>query len=270
MTSKSDNNLTGKTTIEFVRLGAMGVAPHCQRELIPGHVSQLLKQFDLDKMGVLVLSKHADDLYLILDGQQRRAALIEFLGSGWECQRVQCQVYHGLTRQEESGLFVDLNYHRLVRAWHLYRVSVQAGREPYVSIEAIVHACGLRTGASAGPGVIAAVSALQKVYKRGGPKTLAKTLRLIMDSYGETCVEGDIIEGIGLLCQRYDDALDFDRAVAALGNLRGGVSALRTRARVAQQRYGGTIASALAAVAVIVINAAKGGKKLPSWYDAQA
>ena len=74
------------------------------------------------------------------------------------------------------------------------------------------------------------MATLRRVYARGGPAVLSKALRIIRDAYGEAGLDGPVIDGIGLLCQRYDGQLAEQRAIDKLAAAHGGVSGLRSRA----------------------------------------
>ena len=78
-------------------------------------------------------------------------------------------------------------------------------------------------------------------------------------------LEGPVIDGISLLCQRYDGDLSEQRAVARLSAAHGGVSGLVSRAGQLRQSTGSATAQCVAAAAVEVINRG-GGRKLPSWW----
>lgn len=266
MTSAQTQNSMQRTAKrEWVPLGKMRIPPHAQRDLKPPFVAKLLANFDLDRFGYPVVSKRGD-LYHVLDGQQRTAALRQWIGDGWERQKVECQVFHGLNDADEAGLFVDLNFHLNVQAIDKYQKQVEAGREPESSVESVVRSCGLVTSKGKGAGHIVAVSALVRVYQRTDGQALAKTLRILSESYGDRGLEGHLIEGIGLLCQRYNGGLEFENAVKRLSSVRGGVNGLLGAAEVTRRQTGCSRPHSIAGAAVEIINQGRGGKKLPAWW----
>jgi hypothetical protein len=263
MSTKQIND-ESTATLEWVRLGDMRIPPHAQRDLKP-HFVDTLEPFDPDLFGVPVVSERGT-VYHLLDGQQRCAAARKWMGSEWEEQRVRCRVYHGLGDAEEADLFLKLQIHLNVGAFDKFDKAVNAGREPEVSINAVVQACGLKVTRGKGPGGIVAVDALRHVYGKGNGQILGKTLRIVVDSYGDAGLEGAVIKGIGMVCQRYNGALDFDFAVKKLGNARGGVRGLQNLSAIMKDRFGCTQPVAMAGAAVEIINQGKGGKKLPAWW----
>jgi hypothetical protein len=134
-------------------------------------------------------------------------------------------------------------------------------------VDRIVRALGLRI--TRGSGGICAVATLRRVYARGGPAVLSRALRIIRDAYGDAGLDGPVIDGIGLVCQRYDGDLSEQRAIQRLASAHGGVSGLVSKAGQLRQSTGSATAQCVAAAAVELINRGAGGKKLPSWWRAQ-
>jgi hypothetical protein len=99
-----------------------------------------------------------------------------------------------------------------------------------------------------------------------GPAVLSRALRIIRDAYGEAGLDGAVIDGIGLLCQRYDGDLGEQRAVERLSTAHGRVSGLLNGAGQLRQSTGSATAQCVAAAAVEIINRGSGGRKLPSWW----
>ncbi len=89
---------------------------------------------------------------------------------------------------------------------------------------------------------------------------------LAVHAFAKAGLDGPVIDGIGLLCQRYDGDLSEQRAVERLSTAHGGVSGLLNRAGQLRQSTGSAAAQCVAAAAVEVINRGSGGRKLPSWW----
>ena len=205
--------------------------------------------------------------YYIIDGQHRIAALKQWLGS-WQDQQIQCWAYEGLTEAQEAEVFLKLNDTLAVHAFAKFKVAVQAGRAGEADVDRIVRALGLRISQARSGGAISAVGTLRRVYARGGAATLSEALRIIRDAYGDAGLDGPVIDGIGLLCQRYNGELSEQKAVERLAAAHGGVSGLISRAGQLRQSTGNAAAQCVAAAAVEVINRGSGGKKLPAWWRA--
>jgi hypothetical protein len=260
--SKIEGRIERKARLRWVPLTQMRVNPLAQRDLNPARVSQLAAAFDVEQMGNPTVS-HRGGCYYLVDGQHRIEALKCWLGS-WEDQQVQCWTYEGLSEAREAELFLNLNDTLTLGAFAKFKVAVQAGRDAEADVHRIVRALGLRI--ARGSGGICAVATLRRVYARGGPAVLSRALRIIRDAYGEAGLEGPVIDGIGLVCQRYDGQLSEQRAIQRLASAHGGVSGLTSRAGQLRQSTGSATSQCVAAAAVEVINRGSGGRKLPSWW----
>jgi hypothetical protein len=255
----------GKT--QKVALGKMVVSDTAQRELKEYRVSALLREFDIELLGLPVLN-YRDGVYYIVDGQHRIAALKEWLGEGWEPQVIDCQVHDGLTEAQEARLFIDLNNKLTVSAFDKFKTAVTAGLPVETSVKRIVESEGLAIAKThKTENTIGAVTVLTKVYRRSGGDTLARTLRIIRDAYPAAPFEGVVIDGIGHLCERYNGALDDSMAVNKLGSVRGGMTALLARAETLHKQTRQNRAHCVAAAAVDILNSKRGGKKIPSWWS---
>lgn len=252
--------------LRWVPLADMRVSPLAQRELNRARVNRIAAEFDLEQIGTPTVNERGGHFYII-DGQHRVEALREI---GWGDQQIQCWTYSGLTEEEEAEKFLKLNDTLAVNAFAKFKVGVQAGRETECDIDRIVRAQGLRVSMDHKDGAIAAVGALRRVYSQAGPGQLARTLRIVRDAYGDAGLDAAVISGIGLLCSRYDGNLDERHAVTALSKAHGGVNGLLGKAETIRRATGGAKFHCVAAAAVEIINAGRGGKKIPAWFRATA
>lgn len=250
--------------LRWVPIADMRVNPVAQRELRDYRVDRLVANFDLEQIGTPTVNER-DGVYYVIDGQHRIEALKRM---GWVDQQIQVWCYVGLTEQEEAEKFLKLNDSLAVDAFSKFKTAVTAGREMEVDIDRIVRAQGLNIGRHESDGTIRAVGKLQSVYNRGGAETLGRTLRIVRDSFGDPGLEGLVIDGIGLLCSRYNGELDEKKAIEKLSAVRGGVNGVLGRAETLHRATGNAKAHCVAAAAVEAINRGKGGKKLPDWWVA--
>ena len=256
------------THLRWVPLDNMRVAEegNGQRELTAGRVNRITGAgFDLELMGYPVVSER-DGHFWILDGQARIAALKEWLGE-WKGQTVQCRVFIGLTVEQEAEIFLELNDFTQVAAFAKFKNAVTAGRPVETDINRIVLANHLKVSREkTRDDGVGCVSTLVKVYKRSGPEIFARSLRVVRDSYGRPGMESPVIDGLGLLCQRYNGQLEETDAVEKLASVRGGVNGLIGRAQTIRKATAAPLNESIAAAAVDVINAGKNGKKLKPWF----
>jgi len=233
-----------------------------QRELNQARVDHIVATFDLEQIGTPTVNLR-DSAFWIIDGQHRIEALRQI---GWEDQQVQCWTYEGLSEEEEAEKFLKLNDYLAVNALAKFRVSVQAGRPMECDIDRIVRAAGLVVSADKVPGAIGAVGTLRRVYDRAGAAVLRQTLILVRDAYGDAGLEAAVLDGMGLFVHRYAADLDFTSVVDKLQKANGGSHGLLGKAEYIRRSTGNQKNHCVAAAVVEIVNAGRGGKKLPSWW----
>lgn len=266
MTETTPKKAQRAARLRWVPIDEMKVNPLAQREINPARVDRLAVDFDLEQMGTPTVNLR-DGSYFIIDGQHRIEALRE-IGFGGE--QVQCWTYEGLSETDEAEMFLKLNDYLAIPAIPKYRAAITAQRPAETDIDRIVRSLGLVVSASKMPGAIQAVGTLGRVYSRSGPKVLSRTLRLTRDAYGDSGMEAIVIDGLGLLCHRYNGELDESVALDKLSRSHGGVNGLLGKAEKLRRETGQQKAHCVAAAAVEIINAGRGGKKLPTWWKADA
>lgn len=268
--AKTKELLERSTVRKTVPLGKMHIlSRHAQRsKLNESRVNYLLSNFDLDRIGLPVLNERENVTYYILDGQHRIETLKRWLGDGWEKQKIECEVFVGLKEAEESAMFLALNDTLRVGAMDKFRASVNAGFLDQVHIQKIIEGAGLCISTDKIPGAVSAVGTLERVYRRSDGNTLARSLRVIRDAFGDAGFRSQVIDGIGHLCHRYNGVLEERTAVEKLGNVHGGVNGLLGKAEVLHKQTGNAKAQCVAAAAVDIING-RGRRKLPSWWKSE-
>ena len=262
MTTDTTRKIHRDTRLRDVPLDKMRVNPQAQRELVQSWVDHLHAHFDLDKMQPPHVNER-DGHFWIMDGQHSVEALKLWLGD-WTGQTLQCWTYTGLTVEQEAEMFLSLNNKRTVTGMPRYRAAVQAGRAAESEVDRIVRSAGLLVGDNAGN--IKAVGTLMRIYHRSGPAVLGRTVRIAHTAYGTDGLESSILDGLGLLCQRFNGEIDDATAVAKLAAVRQGATGLLQQAHRLNLSFGGRRADGVAAAAVEVLNAGRGGKRIPSWW----
>lgn len=253
----------------WVPLGLTRTPTMAQRELKPGRVDHIAANMDLEQIGTPTVNKRGG-LFYIIDGQHRVEAYKQWIGDGWEDQQLHCWTYDNLSEEEEAERFLKLNDTLTVQAFDKFRIGFHAGRAEEVEISAIVMKAGLTISQSRAEGSVGAVGTLRRIYRREGAGVLGRTLDIVRDAYGSAGLDAPVLDGISLLCGRYNGDLDTVVAVTRLSSAAGGVSGLMNRAYFLKNQNGSQLNQCVAAAAVDLINRGKGGKKLPSWWRADA
>lgn len=248
--------------LRWIPVAEMRVHPVAQRDRKDHWVATLVAEFDPEQVGNLTVN-YRDGVYYIVDGQHRAEVMKRV---GWGDQSVQCWTYEGLSDVEMHEMFLKLNHRLNVTKFDEFKNAVGAGRVVESDVDRIVRFNGLHVAKGKAPGAISCPGTLVKVYNKCGPKTLSRTLNLISKSFGDAGLDAYVIEGVGLICQRYGDELDLERAAERFGSMRGGVAGLLNRAEQIRMSTGNGKAHCVAAAAMEIYNAGRGGKKLPSWW----
>lgn len=267
-TKPTGKKIEREAHLRWIPLAKMRVNPQAQRELNQARVDKIASEMDLEQLGNPTVNER-DGWYYIIDGQHRNEALKKWLGDeDWKGQSLQCWTYEGdnaLSEEEEAEVFLKLNDTLTVATFEKFRIGVKSGRTEETDIDRIVHTQDLRISRERGGGAIRAVATLRKVY-RLGPATLARTLGIIRDAYGDAGLEAPVLEGLGLVCHRYNGDLDEGVAKQRLSNAHGGVNGLLNNAEKMRAQTGNARAHCVAAAAVEIYNRGRGVKKLRSWW----
>lgn len=249
----------------WVPITDMRVSPHAQREFKQAHAEEYAANFDLEGFGFPVLSKR-DGYFYIIDGQHRVAALRMI---GWGDQQVQCEVYEGLTEQDEAELFLKRNRRRSVTAFDTFRIGINAGRSIESDIERTVRTQGLKISKDSTDGSISAIGALRKSYNLDGQGiVLGRALRTLTEAFGISgdVLKADTLAGVSLVCQRYNGQLDETLLTKQLRSLPGGVVGLRTKAALHRKSLGKPVADCIAGAVIDVYNTGRRTARLESWW----
>lgn len=142
--------------------------------------------FDPDLFGTLLVSERSDGTMYVMDGQQRLNAIRIM---GWNDQFVPCLVYHGLSREDEAAILVDINRGRKpLTPQQIFKAELFRGNPESLAIANIVNAAGFVLNLDNGSltnGQICGIGALEKVYRRSsGPGYLQRALDLIRAIWG--------------------------------------------------------------------------------------
>lgn len=223
----------------------LDVDPDVQRMLNENRVRKLADNFDESALGIFTVSareyldpgtNETSYRYVVLDGQTRLAALRRFTGTDDTAMQVICQIYYGLTRQQEAETFLSHNDRAAVRTIDKFRLAIVA-REPWaLDLDRMVKTHGFEIGRGARPTHrFTAVASARKIMSLpGGPDALNRAFELLVRAWGHrrNTASAEAIDGMGLLYQRHGASVDtvgFARKLAASDTpqtFKGGVLAL--------------------------------------------
>ncbi|MFC9768415.1 DUF6551 family protein [Rhodococcus jostii] len=253
------NRIHVTSSLRWVRLDQMKINPVAQRQLSQSWVDVLTKDFTPDLMGFIHVS-FRDGWYYVIDGQHRRQAAIQWLGSD---QQVQCHVYENLTIEQEAHLFLDLNTVKRQGAMSKYKVALTAGQSIECDIDRIVRSLDLRIGTSAQLEEIGCITSIVGVYRKNGPGSLSTALRIIRDAYGYEGFKPAVISGLALVVDRYGSALDLEQMIKRLEV--GTLKELHRSGKALRGATGSAQSQCYAHVMVAFYNRSRTGRIQPWW-----
>lgn len=183
-----------------VDIQMLQIDPDLQRKLDKRHVAQMLalrqgpggenRAAFAATLLVLNYRTHGkiDKRLFVCDGNHRRD-MYEHLGQRY----VLCEVFIGLSREEEAELFYlrngGKNSTKRMNGWIRFRAALNANENPEVAMQAIVAECGLTTPINAhdGQADITSTSILTELYMKKGRSAefMRRVLNLLKKGWSE-------------------------------------------------------------------------------------
>ena len=170
-----------RRTVEELPLADLAVPHSYQRELKEHLVRRIVREFDPDLLGLLVVVRDSEDGLWILDGQHRWLVLVEL---GY--QTALCEVLHQVPLERQAAIFSGRNSRRIApHPRDAFRADHVAGHPQVVAIVDVLRQHGYQPpfgSSSASARRFICVSALREVQGWG---LLAPTVALIRDAWPE-------------------------------------------------------------------------------------
>lgn len=231
-------------------------------------VAKMVRNWDIRKVGTITVSEREDGSRFCIDGANRATAAKEI-----GLTELPGIVHSGLTRQQEAAMFSGLNDFTRPSAISRFMARVDEEEPSATAIKRIVESHGWRISANADAGCIAAVDALDRIY-RNGVGTLATgehadlvdwTMGVITRAWDHDrdAANGMVIQGVAQLGGRFGGAVD----VKVLGRqmAQSRPLALVGKAKMLRDAHGGTAPAHLASILHSMHNSRKREHKLPDW-----
>lgn len=240
--------------LEWLRADTLSVDPSYQRPVSTTAVRIIVENFDPDAFGTLVVSRRADGMCVLLDGQQRQNALLRM---GWGDQQVPCIVHVGMDASDEAAVFTKMNVDRSrPHPVHIFEARVVAGETEALAVAAVLDTCGVKVSAGGTGGMpmtVTAIAAVETTYRVGGAPLLTWVLRAATEAWmGENgAFSAGLIVGLALFHRTYGST---SRAVLTKKLRRLSPREIDSRARQLKALEGGAQASMVARILVGAYN----------------
>lgn len=190
--------------LAMVAVSSIAVDESYQRALKVSRVRKIAREFDWARFSAVTLARRADSGYDVVDGQHR----VEAIRRRGDIRRIPCVIFEPSdpnSPQEAASAFLGINRERGgVAALDRHRAALVAQDEMALEISAACAHYGIEIKASTESGQIAAVSALEEVYRAGGAQHVSDVLHLIIYGLNENreYKQGAGIRAISLLLRQ--------------------------------------------------------------------
>lgn len=250
--------------IGWVRIGDMTPDHAYQRDRKAAKVTALADAWDDRKVGAIMVNELADGTILINDGGHRWEAARRRFGEDYQLPAV---INLDLDGPSSAEVFDGVNTHRTaVSRWDSFRIALNGGREPAVSIEATLQKRKMGVSQTAGPNRIGAVGALLRIESAYGVETLGLTVDVLEAAFGREASTWDadalqaVAHLIGMNRSPHHNVIVLNRLVTTL-QVRS-LAQWRVRSAAMATTSGGSVSRSMA-MARTIAHAYNAGLRAP-------
>lgn len=203
-----------------LKIAELKIDRDAQRTLNEKRAQDIARNLVREAVGSIVVSKRANGELYIVDGQHRARAC-ELV----DIEAIKAEVHHGLTRAQESVLFLIKNREsHKPKPIDEYRVGLTGGVALFVDTDRVLTEHNLDIGSSS-TNSVGAIQGVLRITERYGAEVLDRTLTVVENAWGRSqwTWDGMLLGGVGMFLGKHgqDPRVD-DRQLAAklqkLGN----------------------------------------------------
>lgn len=231
-----------------------------QRELDDHRVVKMAATYRLALVGILEVSDRGDGRYAILDGQHRWAMVRDLSFHRADTPHLPCRVHTGLTIEQESKLYHDLNTTRKqLTGWDRWLARRGAGDPVVRDIEALLAKHDLIVALCGGGNVFRATRTAEKIVELNGIPLLDEVVGIVRAAWpdDQNGMDGHILHGLAHVLNAYSrEELDIERLITTLAGIMP--RQLAARAAAVRELHKGTMDRLAAHVIVERYNTTKG------------
>lgn len=260
------------TRFDIVQLDGLLTTKHYGTQRAEGvnqrKIDKMTASWDAGRVGTISISERKDGARFVIDGAHRVTAARE-LG----INELPAVVHSGLSSADEARLFYGLNDFTVPSAVSRFLARVAAGDDAAVNIVKIAEDHGWKVSHQSDNGNIAAVQALETVY-RNAAGTLAEgahaeTLDWVLDvttaawGHDRDAAHRTILLGLAQLHGRFGADVDAKKLVSEMAQTRP--KTLLGKATGLRDIRGGTTPAHLASILAEMHNKGRRTRVLPDW-----
>jgi hypothetical protein len=157
-----------KSTIKKLSLDLLTIPTEVGTQRVEGvdqrRVARMAADFQPYLLGTITASERLDGTIVVLDGAHR----VTLCRSVGHKMPLTVELFNGATLAEEAGLFLGRNNAKMPSAISKFHARVLAGDPVANAISAIVTGHGWDISVEPRPGKLAAIDAMERVYRNGG------------------------------------------------------------------------------------------------------
>jgi hypothetical protein len=186
-----------------------------QRPLRLSRVKKYIKEFDIVKTGVILVSKRADGTYWIIDGQHRYFAM-KNLGF----QSITCLIHEGLTYKQEAETFYYVNDIKVVSPLEKLNSRIEMEDGPSINLVAICLKHGFIIDTRSPRKEFRSIRVLQDIYTYDNGVALDRILKVINTAYPteKSRTLNKVLRGMFIFLKKYGDAVDEKNLIKRLSS----------------------------------------------------
>lgn len=198
------------------------VTPTAQR-VLTRMADEIAKNFNKNLFNPIIVSLR-DGVYYVIDGQHRLYAAKKLFGDDY---LMECKVIEGLSQQEESKLFVQLNsLSKPLQYADKAKGLFFSNDDTMVNLSEICKRNGVELGIyddkrASADGRITAVKALVVTYNKIGKELTERCIRLINDTWdgASAAFRQEIIKAVAVILSLYSKELNDNKFIKKLAKV---------------------------------------------------
>jgi hypothetical protein len=258
------------------RVGTL-VVPAYQRRVQYSLVKSIVANYDPRRLQPLTINYRTDNLPYLIDGQQRREALLQL---GHEHRLIWCIAYAGLSEAEEAFIYTatqETGARRILKPADQLKGAYYANDPDAISLTEVIRNAGLEVDEHQPSRAtnLQAIASARRIMRRGGPDHLADVLNLVQLAYptnpelgvvrdpNRGRLGGQLLLGLSAFLLHYPTA-ERDRLITQLRD--AGLNVLRQRTGDYRKVvHSGRWDVATARAILATYNDRRGRGQLPAW-----
>lgn len=236
MNAEEYKNFVPQVHYELIPIKNLVSNQDYQRNLSQKHVEKAAANFDVNQINPVKVSRR-NGINYVFNGQH--TIEIVALVSGSRETPIWCMIYDDLEYIEEADIFANqMKYTKSLMPYEIFVANIEAGNDEQLIIRDLIESYNLKISGKNGPGIICAVSTLEKIYEHYGYHILDQTIRLISATWeGEMkSFSACMLYGVSRLIYAYQDELKEDIFKEKLSQV-----SIKDLSRTAKERRAGSL-----------------------------